>query len=132
MSTPVTNVTTIAINGAPFIPGLTRTTNCDTVISIDDTIAANTTNQHYSVSAPIAKQIVNGCTCDVAVTIKLNSTGSPDVTINLPAGGYWYWDLASSGASINPLGVTNTTDVYVTTGAAAATAFRFLVGLVQP
>jgi hypothetical protein len=87
--------------------------------NIVEPIPANSTNKQVAFTADVSQMKSVFMKCDVAVTVKTNSTGSPDKTITLAVGEAIKW--TSTDGQSNPLGTVDVTTLYVTNGATAGT-----------
>lgn len=91
----------------------TETPSADAELNISTQIAASTTNQLIAWAATIANLKSLSLSCDIACTVKTNSSGSPQDTINLLAGQNLIWTFATDGDSHLPFS-GNITALYVT------------------
>lgn len=93
----------------------TEAVSDDAESNIDIQIATSTTNQHIAGWSVVALNMKSlSISCDVACTVKTNSSGSPDDTITLIAGQNLIWSHATDGDAKNPIQHDVTTGIYVT------------------
>jgi len=109
-------------DGISNIGGLESVSN-DTVISFDGSIAAPTTNGLISLAFTQANLKSLCLFCDRALTIKTNSSGSPQETITLVAGQALVWSLAHDLIATCPFS-DDVTALYVTLASGAAATFK--------
>lgn len=95
----------------------------EALAAINQTIPAAQTNVQYNISAKYADIKSWILYCAVACTVKVNSSGSPDETFAVPAGGMVSWDI--NDLTTNPI-IADVTKVYITN--AATGAFCLLAG----
>lgn len=114
--------------GSTTITSVVTSYTGDVQLELDDNVNATTTNKEFDIAITVAniKSIV--ITCDKAVTVKTNSTGSPQETITLTAGQAVIWAFDHLEAS--PF-LGNVTKMYVTNAGAAVARFRVSVLLNQ-
>ena len=106
-----------AVSSSPTITG-------DTAIMLSFTLAGSTTNQEQQFgfdAAAMKGVLITDVDNNGTVTLKTNSTGSPDHTKNWSTGrGETFWSSRSS--ETNPFGTTDVTTTYWTNaGSATAT-----------
>lgn len=112
-------------NGSSLKSTSVDTTFDNTVLEFDDhTELATATNHDLPLSVTYTDIAYLYFYCDIAVTIKTNSTGSPDQTISLAAGKPLKW--ATGDADACPI-TANLTHLYLTT-ASNAGACLFIIG----
>lgn len=87
-----------------------------------DQLVPIATNTLYNVSLIQAKLKSVCLKSDQALTIKTNSSGSPQETINLVAGQSYIWTLQTDGAGKIPF-AGDVTAFYITNSSAAAANF---------
>lgn len=116
-----THQVTAGYKGSTTVSNVVASYTGDVQIELDDDVAATTTNKEFDVAITIAN-IKSVCiTCDKAVTIKTNSTSSPQETIVLTAGKaiIWAFDHTEAGPFLG-----NITKFYVTNAGSAIARFR--------
>ena len=96
----------------------------DQEINLEEDLAANQTNLEFTLGLDVSKLKSYVLVATAAVTLKTNSTGSPDDTILLPAGKAVVWYDGSPYANLFG---TDVTKVYLTNTAAASVKLSFLV-----
>lgn len=89
----------------------TRSFSGNTQVVLDDTIAAATTNQLFTIAIDVSQVKMLVMLSDVAMTIKTNSSGAPANTVNLLAG--VPYEYGEGGYSTLVL-TTDVTAIYVT------------------
>lgn len=94
----------------------------DAEVGLDDTVAATTTNKEFDLAVTKANILSMVLTCDKAVTVKTNSSSTPQETITLAAGQAIVW--ASDHTESAPFS-SNITKFFVTNAGSAAARFRF-------
>jgi hypothetical protein len=99
------------------VTSATLTFTGDSEDDLDVAVPANATNQNYAIQFNKTALQSILITCDQAVTIKTNSSSSPQDTINLGANTPVIW-YAASGATSPFAG--NVTGIYVTNPANVA------------
>jgi len=107
--------------GTPLQQTVVLTANSSTIDSI--VCAANTTNQLTTLAITKANLQLLYMVSDTAMTVKTNSSGSPQETITLTANTPYMW-FTGSGIT-NPL-VSNVTALYVTSVLAGTLEVRVL------
>src|SRR5690242_1094873 len=95
----------------------------DTQINFDGSIAGGSTNAQLNLAFTKANMKSLCLWCDRALTIKTNSTGSPQDTISLTANQAIVWSHAHDGDSACPFS-DDVTTIYVTLAAGAAATFK--------
>jgi hypothetical protein len=86
----------------------------DSENDLDIQIAVSTTNELINWNAIRADLKSLSISCDQALTIKTNSSGSPTDTITLSAGQNIIWSYQTDGLSHCPFSADITTGIYVT------------------
>jgi hypothetical protein len=107
---------------AGTVKSVTSTYTSDFEVGLDDTVAATTTNKEFDVALTRANLQSMVLTCDKAVTVKTNSTSSPQETISLTAGQAIIW--AHDHTESAPF-AGNVTKFYVTNAGSADARFQF-------
>lgn len=97
-------------------------------IGLDDTVPASTTNKEFDVPVTVANIKAMCMTCDKAVTVKTNSSTTPQETISLTAGQSLIWAIDHT-ETIPFAG--NLTKFFVTNAGSADARFRFFTVLDQ-
>lgn len=94
--------------------------SADGEISLEVAVPASTTNQALNVNFAYAGLQLIFILCDQDILLKVNDTGSPDLTIHLKAGIPYLWakDNSSNPYFDNPFS-NDVTVIYATTGAIA-------------
>lgn len=108
----------------------TEDVSADNMLEADVTVPASTTNQAIS-TLPITDRTKLQSLyilSSQAVTIKTNSTGSPDDTFTMTAGAAKEWTSAGSFSASNPLSA-NVTTWYVTNSGSAQARVRIRAGV---
>lgn len=109
-------------------PTLAPQVTGDSRVQFTATVAASTTNQEHQVGFDVANLkglliVVTGNTGGT-LTIKTNSSGSPDLTLTFPAGGgEMIWSSRSPQA--NPFGSTDVTSLFLTNNGTAEATVKF-------
>jgi hypothetical protein len=94
-----------------LLASTTRAVSGDLKIGFKDTVAAGVTNQIVAIAFAKARTNFFVFSSDQPVTLKTNSTSSPQETIALPAGGVYAWNNLHTES--NPL-IGDVTAIYVT------------------
>lgn len=113
------------VSGAQNI-AKSRTKTGDLLSVIDEEIAASTTNDEIVIAIDVSNLVVLGIYSNVDLTIKTNSSGSPDDTLSIVGGVPYVWDEDSYDACL--IG-TDVTKIFVTTG--AGNAANLLITVLQ-
>ena len=90
-----------------------RTLDGGSNLRYDETIPANSTNLVVAVAFNTTKLIGYHLQSNAAITLKFNSSGTPDPSVVLVAGQPEQWDDEMAGAKVF---VNNVTTLYVTSG----------------
>lgn len=93
---------------------------------IDESIPNGSTDLQVNLQCDISKAYVIAFICDQAVTLKTNSSSTPDDTIALAAGVMWKW-VSTQGAA-NPLSA-DITALFVTNASGSPGQLKAIVGL---
>lgn len=116
--------TVAAYNGANTI-SKSNTVSQGGELEINEAIPANQTNLSVAFAFVKAKLQYIMLVADVNMTLKTNSSGAPQETINLLAGFPYFWELAG-GYFANPF-IGNVTSLFVTNTTAGTLQIRGLV-----
>ncbi len=108
------------------IASSTLSQTASTEESLDTTINAGVTNQHFVLGVTASEIVSFVLFSTQAITIKTNSSSSPAQTFPLKAGEVITWNQGQTAA--NPI-TTTITDLYITNAGAtnAGVSLRFLV-----
>lgn len=101
------------INGAGVQISVGATVSCQTVVALDTTIPASSTDLAHPIAIDVSQLVVCGIYASAAMTLETNSGSSPAETISLAAGEAIVW---STGDNDKPLN-TDVTAIYVTSTA---------------
>lgn len=102
-----------ATGGAVPVSGVTSNASGTAGIEVDVDVAASTTNQLYTIAIDVSELKSLFLVTDGGMTIKTNSSGSPDDTFTMVAYMPLIW--VDGYPTANPLG-TDVTKLYLTTG----------------
>lgn len=103
--------------------GATENITDDTELNFDGTFATGTTNGEIDWTSTVANLKSILIYSDKAVTLKTNSSGSPQETIPLTAGQALIWVRASDGAGHIPF-AGDVTKIFITNSSGATCAFK--------
>ena len=119
-----THTITITYNGgsSPIITGSNEYT-AGAESNISESIATGT-NTLVAFTADVSQMKTLLLYSDVSMTIKTNSSGSPDATVTLVAGQPLVWN--SINGQTNPFGSTDVTALYATNASTAAFTLKCL------
>jgi hypothetical protein len=92
--------------------------------NLDEVIPASASNLQVNVAVPVANLQSLYISTDVAMTIRVNSSGAPTATINTVVGEPFIWP---NGGSTNPLGGTNVTAFFITSTLSGTLVMRALI-----
>lgn len=95
----------------------------DSELNFDGTVAASSTNVEIDWTVTVANLKSIAINCDQPVTIKTNSSGSPQETITLIAGQVMIWTLATDGAGHVPF-AGDVTKLFVTNVTTSIASFK--------
>ncbi len=87
-------------------------------VNLEETIPDNSTNMLVNAALDVSTMQSLYLACDVAITIKTNSSNAPAASISLTAGQALIWP---NGGADNPFGATDVTKFYVTGPATGGT-----------
>lgn len=93
-----------------------------TEVNLDLSVAGSTTNQLHTIAIAVAGLQDVYMVSDQALTIKTNSSGSPQETITLAAGQPLVW---YAGCGLTTPFAGNITALYITNGGTTAANFSF-------
>lgn len=86
--------------------------------NLDVAVTHSTTNVSIAYAATVANLKSVSISCDIGLTIKTNSSGSPQETITLIPGQNFIWTLLTDGAGKIPF-AGDVTGIFVTAGTGA-------------
>lgn len=108
------------------VTNVTQSFTGDSELGVNDSVAGSTTNKHYAVAVTKAQIVSMALYSSQAVTIKTNSSTTPQETITLTAGQQIVWFSTSTDTCPFSADVTG---FYVTNAGSTASSikFRFLL-----
>lgn len=95
----------------------------DLQASVDQVIAASTTNQEITLGLDISGLTLLAISSDVPLTIKTNDSGSPDDTLSIAAGVAYVWGTGDYNSLLLTADVTS---IFVTNGTLAAANLKII------
>lgn len=104
---------------------LSKTYTVEGEQNVDVAVPASTTNKEVNIDLDVSELKTLMITSDVAITIKTNSTGSPDDTLTVPADTPVMWG-ATTGITC-PLTV-DVTKIYITNATLGAATVKIRTG----
>jgi len=110
----------------------TSTASPDSASMLDTTVSPGMTNFHRVLSVPDYTQVAAlGISASKPVTIKINSSSSPDQTLTLTEAQGYVWTKDDSNIVANPI-PHNIADVYITNAGTADADVHMWFAIDQP
>ena len=110
----------------------TSTASPDSAVMLDTTVSPGMTNFHRALTVPDYTQVAAlGISASKAVTVKINSSSSPDQTLTLNEGQGYVWTKDDANLATNPI-PHNITDVYITNAGTADADVHMWFAIDQP
>jgi hypothetical protein len=114
-------------NDAGTVAATTQNYNGDGETNFNETIAASASNAEYDWTLQKDDAVTLAIFASGAMTLKSNSSGSPDDTITLAAGQLLVW--TSDSGMTNPFSNGDVTKIYVTSTAGGLLKIRSLLNV---
>jgi hypothetical protein len=113
----------VTVDGVAVASG-SDTITADGLKQFDDSVAGSTTNKEIDIAFVLAALKSFFLYTSQALTIKTNSSGAPQETFTVPAGGVLAWSSNMSTA----LFAGNVTKIYATNAGSTAATLKICVG----